>query len=163
MYPGIGARLAAPDRLAEIWYQSFHLLDLAPSLVGSSREAVAAYIGHFLRHWSHRREAFDDVFEQWVDNFSKPGNLAGGFSYYRGAQAQRLAMVRGEAPPLKPTAVRWAAHDPIFPVGWTDRLGDTFSSLDLAIMDGVGHFPHREDPERAASAIAGFFARIGWA
>ncbi len=166
VYPGIGARLAAPDRLAEIWYQSFHLLDLAPTLVGSSREAVRAYIAHFLKHWAHRKDAFDDVAEQWVDNFCKPGNLAGGFAYYRGAQAQRLAMVKGEAPPLPsievPTCVRWAAHDPIFPAAWTDRLGDTFSALDLATMDGVGHFPHREDPERAASEIAGFFARLEW-
>jgi pimeloyl-ACP methyl ester carboxylesterase len=26
----------------------------------------------------------------------------------------------------------------------------------------VGHFPHREDPDRAASEIATFFTRIGW-
>jgi pimeloyl-ACP methyl ester carboxylesterase len=26
----------------------------------------------------------------------------------------------------------------------------------------VGHFPHREDPDRAAAEIAAFFARIGW-
>ena len=164
VYPGIGPRLARPDRLAEIWYQSFHLLELAPQLVGSSREACRAYIGHFLRHWAHRKDAFDDVEEQWVDNFLKPGNLEGGFSYYRGAQESRLAMLRGEAPgPLPitvPTCVRWAEHDPIFPVGWTDRLGEYFADLDLAVMAGVGHYPHREDPERAAAAIAGFFERI---
>jgi pimeloyl-ACP methyl ester carboxylesterase len=27
---------------------------------------------------------------------------------------------------------------------------------------GVGHFPHREDPDRAASEIAAFFQRVGW-
>jgi hypothetical protein len=27
---------------------------------------------------------------------------------------------------------------------------------------GVGHFPHREDPDCAATEIAGFFTRIGW-
>jgi pimeloyl-ACP methyl ester carboxylesterase len=26
----------------------------------------------------------------------------------------------------------------------------------------VGHFAHREDPDRAASEIAAFFERIGW-
>jgi pimeloyl-ACP methyl ester carboxylesterase len=26
----------------------------------------------------------------------------------------------------------------------------------------VGHFPHREDPDRAAAEIAAFFQRIGW-
>jgi pimeloyl-ACP methyl ester carboxylesterase len=26
----------------------------------------------------------------------------------------------------------------------------------------AGHFPHREDPDRAAAEIARFFQRIGW-
>jgi pimeloyl-ACP methyl ester carboxylesterase len=29
------------------------------------------------------------------------------------------------------------------------------------MVSGVGHFPHREDPDRAAAEIAGFFERIG--
>ena len=166
LYPGIGPRLSEPDRLKEIWYQSFNQMDLAEKLVGASRESCAAYIGHFLRHWSHRTDAFDAVFEAFVDNFWKPGNLAGGFAHYRAANAARIAMLKGEAPSLPPiavpTCVRWAEHDPIFPYAWTDRLGETFSDLDLAMFAGVGHFPHREDPERAAAEIAGFFARIGW-
>ena len=164
-YPGIGARMGAPDRLNEIWYQSFHQQPFAPALVGASRETCRAYIGHFLRHWSHRKEAFDDVLDAFVDNFLKPGNLAGGFAYYRGAHAGRIAAMRGEAPRLPPiavpTCVRWAAHDAIFPAAWTDRLGETFAELDLAILPGVGHFPHREDPDRAAAEIAAFFRARG--
>ena len=53
-------------------------------------------------------------------------------------------------------------HDPLFPYAWTDKMGETFSNLDLAMFAGVGHFPHRENPDRAASEIAGFFTRIGW-
>lgn len=166
VYPGIGPRLGAPDRLSEIWYQSFNQMDLAVALVGASRENCAAYIGHFLRHWSHRKDAFDRVMDAFADNFWKPGNLSGGFAHYRAAQAGRIAMLQGEAPPLPPitvpTCVRWAEHDPIFPYAWTDRLGETFSDLDLALFPGVGHFPHREDPDRAAAEIAGFFERIGW-
>ena len=75
-------------------------------------------------------------------------------------------MMKGEAlslPPITvPTCVRWAEHDPLFPYEWTDRLGETFSNLDLAMFPDVGHFPHREDPDRAAREIAGFFSRIGW-
>jgi len=164
VHAGIGPRMAAPDRLIEIWYQSFHLLKLAPNLVGASRESCRAYIGHFLRHWAYRKHAFDDVLELFVDNFLKPGNLAGGFAYYRGAQAGRLAMLKGEAPAMPPiaipTCIRWAEHDPIFPAAWIDRLGESFSDLDVAVMPGVGHFPHREDPDRAAAEIAGFFARV---
>ena len=163
---GIGARMGAPDRLNEIWYQSFHQMPFAAELVGASRDSCRAYIGHFLRHWSHRKEAFDDVLELWVDNFMQPGNLDGGFAWYRAAHAGRMAMLRGDAPTLPPidapTCVRWAEHDAIFPAAWTDTLDETFTDLDLALLPGVGHFPHREDPDRAAAEIAGFFDRISW-
>jgi len=167
LYPGIGPRMAEPERLNNIWYQSFNQLDIAPVMVGASRESCRAYFGYLLKHWSHRKHAFDDVLEAYVDNFLKPGNLAGGFAYYRGAHAGRIRMLKGEAPRLAPidlpTCVRWAEHDPLFPYAWTDRLGETFSNLDLAMFGDVGHFAHREDPDRAASEISAFFTRIGWA
>lgn len=165
VHPGIGARMGAPDRLNEIWYQSFHQTEIAPALVGASRESCRTYIGHILRHWSHRKDAFDDVEDAFVDNFMKPGNLEGGFAWYRAAHAGRVAAMKGEAPSLPPVrtpaCVRWAEHDPLFPFAWTDRLGETFADLDLAMLPGVGHFPHREDPDLAAREIAAFFGRIG--
>jgi len=166
VYPGIGARMGTPDRLNEIWYQSFHQMPMAPELVGATRESCRAYIGHFLRHWAHRKQAFDDALESFVDNFLKPGNLAGGFAYYRAAHAGRIAVMQGTAAPLAPIAVpacvRWAEHDPLFPYAWTDRLSETFGNLDLAMFPDVGHFPHREDPDRAAAEIAAFFGRVPW-
>ena len=166
VYPGIGPRMAEPDRLNNIWYQSFHQMEMAPALVGATRESCRTYISHFLRSWSHRKDAFDDVIESFTDNFLSPGNLAGGFAHYRAAHAGRVKMMKGEAPVLAqirvPTCVRWAEHDPLFPYAWTDRLGETFVELDLAMFAGVGHFPHREDPDRAAREIASFFGRIGW-
>jgi pimeloyl-ACP methyl ester carboxylesterase len=166
VYPGIGARMAAPDRLNEIWYQSFHQMAMAPSLVGATEESCRTYIAHFLRHWSHRKDAFDQVLDAFAANFFKPGNLAGGFAHYLASHAGRIAMIKGEAPALPPiavpTCVRWAEHDPLFPYAWTDRLGETFTALDLALFPGVGHFPHREDPDRAAEEIAGFFGRLAW-
>jgi pimeloyl-ACP methyl ester carboxylesterase len=130
VYPGIGPRMAAPDRLNEIWYQSFNQMEMAPGLVGATRESCRTFIAHFLRHWSHRKEAFDDVIEAFTDNFLKPGNLAGGFAHYRAAHAARIRMM--------------------------------ISDLDVALFPGVGHFPHREDPDRAAAEIAAFFQREGW-
>ena len=166
VYPGIGARMGAPDRLNEIWYQSFNQMDIAPTLVGASRETCQAYVSYFLRHWAYRKDAFDDVLDAFVDNFLKPGNLTGGFAHYRASHAGRIAMMKGEAPSMPrigtPTCVRWAEHDPLFPYSWTDRLADTFADLDLALFANVGHFPHREAPDRAATAITEFFNRIGW-
>ena len=57
----------------------------APALVGATRESCRGYIGHFLRHWSHRKKVWEVATEDWVDNFMAPGNLAGGFAYYRAA------------------------------------------------------------------------------
>ena len=166
VYPGIGPRMAAPDRLNHIWYQSFHQMEMAPALVGATRESCRLYIGHFLRNWSHRKAAFDDVLEAFTDNFMKQGNLAGGFAHYRAAHAARVKMMQGEAPKLPPialpTCIRWAEHDPLFPYAWTDRLGESFTNLDLKMFADVGHFPHREDPDRAAAEIAGFFQSINW-
>ena len=132
-------------------------------MVGASRESCRAYIGHFLRHWAHRKDAFDDVLEDWVDNFLRPGNLEGGFAFYRAAHAERLAVMTGTTPPSEPialpTCVRWAEDDAIYPLAWTDRLPELFTDLDFAPFPGVGHFPHREDPDRTAGEIAGFFTR----
>ena len=165
VYPGIGARMGTPDRLSEIWYQSFNQLDIAPALVGATRESCRTYIGHFLHHWTYRKDAFDDVLDLFVDNFCKPGNLAGGFAHYRASHAGRIAIMQGQAPTLPriatPACVRWAEHDVLFPYSWTDRLGETFEHLDLAPFPEVGHFPHREAPDRAAREIDDFFSRIG--
>ena len=155
VYPGIGPRMGAPDQT-----------DMAPALVGASRLTCETYISYFLRHWSYRKNAFDDVLPHFTENFLKPGNLAGGFAHYRATHGGRLAMMKGEAQGLPrstaPTCVRWAEHDPLFPYAWTDRLGETFANLDLAPFPDVGHFPHREDPDRAAGEISGFFDRLSW-
>src|SRR5262249_836884 len=148
------------------WYQSFNQMEMAPALVGATRETCRAYIGHFLRHWAHRKHAHDDVLEAYTDNFLKPGNLEGGFAHYKASHAGRVAVRQGEAPTLPPiatpTCVRWPEHDPLVPYSWSDRLNETFADLDLAPFPGVGHFPHREDPDRAAREVDGFFSRHGW-
>ena len=149
VYPGIGPRMAEPERLNNIWYHT-----------------CRTYIGHFLKSWAYRKDAFDGVLEVFTDNFMKPGNLAGGFAHYRASHAGRIRMMKDEAPQLAPidvpTCIRWAEHDPLFPYAWTDRLGETFTNLDLAKFSGVGHFPHREDPDRASHEIAAFFERVQW-
>jgi pimeloyl-ACP methyl ester carboxylesterase len=110
VYPGIGPRMAEPERLNHIWYQSFNQLEIAPALVGATRESCRTYIGYFLKAWTHRKNAFDDVVEAFTDNFLKPGNLAGGFAHYRAAHEGRIRTMKGEAPQLAaidvPTCIR---------------------------------------------------------
>ena len=162
-YPGIGPRAAAPDRLKEIWYTSFHLLPWAADLIGSSRAAARIYLGGMIRHWAAGNpEAFDDAtLDVFVDNFMKPGNLQGGFDWYVSYAEQRLKMMRGEVADLPPfgvpTCVRWGEHDPVLLAAWADRLGETFTDLDCEPFAKAGHFPHRERPDEAAAMIDAFF------
>jgi len=72
-------------------------------------------------------------------------------------------MMPGMAPALPPievpACVRRARHDPLFPSEFTGRLGETFATLDLGCLEGVGHFPHVEDPGLTAHATGTCFAR----
>jgi hypothetical protein len=77
-------------------------MEMAPALVGATREACRACIGYFLRHWAHRKAAHEDMLDAHVDNFLKPGNLEGGFAHYKASHAGRVAMMKGEAPELPP-------------------------------------------------------------
>jgi pimeloyl-ACP methyl ester carboxylesterase len=165
-YPGIGRRWAEADHLKEIWYQSFHQQGWAAELIGSSRRACEIYLRHFLSHWAHRRDAFDDrEVQAWVDNFMAPGNLQGGFNWYIAANRARVEMIK-HGPPKLPriearTCVRWGASDEVLKVEWADRLGDYFSDYDFAPVEEAGHFVPHERPDYAAQQIADFYAGLG--
>ena len=164
IYPGIGSRFTAADRLDQVWYMFFHQTDIAPALIGATPNSTRTYITHFLQHWAYQSQAFDDVLDAFVENFQKPGNLEGGFAHYRAVAAERKAALRDDGqqhdPIDLPTCVRWPEHDPLFDCAWTDRLGEFFPNLDLALFPGVGHYPHRENPDHAAAEIAAFFGKL---
>jgi len=112
------------------------------------------------------RCTFDDAaIDAFVANFQAPGNLAGGFAHYRAVAAQRRAEASDDPPPPQPpiplpTCVRWAQCDPTLPAEWSDRLAETFPNLDFAPFPDAGHFPHREQPDRASAEIGTFFERL---
>ncbi len=165
MYPGIGQRFISPDHLINVWHTFFNQSDVAPKLLGASPENVRVFIPFLLQSWAHRKEAFDpETLDAFVANFQAPGNLEGGFAHYRAVAEQRrheMAKHPAAPPPITlPTCVRWADRDPTLKPEWSDRLGEFFTDLDLAPFPDAGHFPHHEQPDRAAAEIAGFFGRL---
>ena len=158
---GVGPRWRDPSHINQIWYQTFHQMPYAAEIVGASRENCRAHIGYFLKHWSHKKDAFDDVLERWVDNFMRPGNLQGGFNFYISQNAPRLAVMSGTA--SKPekikvsTRVVWGRYDPILKAEWADALPDAFEDVSIDIAEDCGHFVHYENPDRAAAEITAFF------
>lgn len=159
-YPGIGRRWFAPAHLQEVWYQLFHQLPLAEELVGSSPTATAAYLRHFLSHWSGDAEWLTpQVLEEFVRAFSQPGALRAGFNCYRAAFATRGRGAFAAEPVQQPTLVLWGTQDPILPYEWSDNLGQHFSNVKLERVEGGGHFLQLEQPDLVVDRAVRFFTR----
>jgi pimeloyl-ACP methyl ester carboxylesterase len=57
-----------------------------------------------------------------------------------------------------PTLIVWGDHDGIIPVAHAYAVHELVPTSRLEILDGVGHFPHVEDPERFAEVLLDFMA-----
>lgn len=164
-YPGIGKRWRDPEHIDEIWYQSFHQLPWAAELVGTSRETCKMYIDHFLTHWAADPNTFSEADrEAWVDTFSKPGTLQGGFDWYVALDEDRKRLMQDGAPSRKsietPTRILWGELDPIVKSEWADRLDEYFEDYRLDTVPDTGHFVHYERPDLANETIESFFESL---
>jgi len=159
-YPGVGKRWGEFSHFKETWYQQFHQKDFAAALVGSSREACRIYFRHFLTHWCHRKDAFDGLLEDFVDNFMLPGNLQGGFDWYIGVARLRSRMMKEGSLPVPrivaPTYILWGRHDPVLRHDFADKLDEYFARHTLEFAEDAGHFVHVEAPELANARMRDF-------
>ena len=55
-----------------------------------------------------------------------------------------------------PTLLVWGAEDPIIPVSHAVAAHEAMPGSRLEVFDGVGHFPHCEDPERFVQVLVDF-------
>ena len=55
-----------------------------------------------------------------------------------------------------PTLIVWGADDPLIPVRHAHEAHQRIGGSRLEILPGAGHFPHRDDPKRFASALLDF-------
>jgi pimeloyl-ACP methyl ester carboxylesterase len=55
-----------------------------------------------------------------------------------------------------PTLIVWGTRDPIIPVGHARHAHEAIRGSRLELFDGVGHFPHCEQPERFARVLEEF-------
>lgn len=155
-YPGIGGRWFEPPQFLHSWYQVFHQQPWAEDLVGSSKKATEIYLRHFLSAWSADKELWtEDEIAAYVEAYSQPGALRGGFNCYRAAFRGAMQS-SGDLTINTPTLVLWGDSDAILPYAWSDRLPEFFTSLTLKKVEGVGHFMMREAPDRVNAEIVAF-------
>ena len=55
-----------------------------------------------------------------------------------------------------PTLIVWGADDPIIPVAHAHAAHEVIEGSRLEIIEGVGHFPHVEAPERFLAVLKDF-------
>lgn len=154
-YGGIGGRWFEMPQALNTWYQIFHQQPWAEDLVGSSKQATEIYLRHFLSAWSADKKLWtDDEIRAYVEAYSQPGALRGGFNCYR-AVFRGGVQLAGD-PIATPTLVLWGDSDSILPYAWTDNLPQYFTNMTLKKMEGVGHFMMREAPDRVNAEIISF-------
>jgi len=159
--PFIGQRWRDASHIPEIWYQTFNQQPWAAEVIGSSAANCRLYIGAMLRHWAYRPDAFSEAdIDRWVEAYMRPGNLQGGFNWYRAAAPARLAAMAGTIalpPKIKvPAYSFWGRYDPVLKSAWSELLPEAFETVEVSLSE-AGHFPHWEVPDETAARIAGFF------
>jgi pimeloyl-ACP methyl ester carboxylesterase len=95
----------------------------------------------------------DEVVDRYYDMTVRAGN--------RRALAQRLARpdpdqserIRGLR---QPTLVLWGARDRLIPLQSGQRFAQDIPNARLVVLDGLGHVPQQEDPQRTVAEVQGF-------
>ncbi|WP_156296878.1 alpha/beta fold hydrolase [Mycobacterium paragordonae] len=158
--PDFGAFYFGIPHVSESWYSQFHQTDMSVQLVSSSRQACKIYFAHFMNHWSYRDQLLtDDEMEIYVDNFMKPGNIHGGFNYYRANLSMTSAPwteLDQEVSDL-PVTILWGQGDTVVPSVLADQLPKYYSNYTLEIIEDGGHFMMVEKPEIVIDRLTASF------
>lgn len=145
--PGFDERYTSSEHIGESWYALFHQLDMAVDLVSSGREACQAYYSHFLIHWTAKKEPLvAEEIEIYIDNYLNPGNVHGGFNFYR---AGRLGTWNNLDYTISdcPVTFLQGLDDPCVPSSWTDLVTHWYTNYSIEYVSQCGHFMMREQPE----------------
>lgn len=58
-----------------------------------------------------------------------------------------------------PTLIVWGSRDPVIPVGHGRRAAGLIPHAHLEILEGAGHFPHADEPDRFVALLSDFCDR----
>jgi pimeloyl-ACP methyl ester carboxylesterase len=90
--------------------------------------------------------------------YGPPGAFAASIAWYRAGAGSVAASLAEQVPEpdqriAVPTTVLWPSHDPLFPLEWSDRIGEFFAAARLTLLDGAGHFTPVERAGEFAAAV----------
>jgi pimeloyl-ACP methyl ester carboxylesterase len=114
----------------------------------------------FIRRYNPQPRQLPDEFVERVWREYDLGTRRAALRFYRRTPPSVMEPL---APALarldRPALVVWGAHDPAVPVEQAERQRRSFPSAEVVVFEDSGHWPHIDDPERAAATIVPFLQR----
>ena len=114
------------------------------------------------RALDHYTEKHDDVFRQGL---AQPGAIDGGINWYR-ANVPQLGSIQDKhfwparyASTPTPALLIWGESDDTFVASFIDDLPRYAENLEVCRLDGVGHTPMLEVPEKTTELLRDFLGR----
>lgn len=133
---------APPEQNIFLWHFMFNQLQDLPEALITGREAQ--YLRFMFEKWAVRLDRV--AVDTYVQAYSAPGGLRGGFAYYRAIpETIRQNQQRGQVPLVMPVlaiGAQLATND-----APRVTLEGRATTLQGAIIEGCGHFVTEEAPE----------------
>ena len=154
--PGFELTYLSVGHFPESWYSQFHQTPMSVELVSASRENCKIYYRHFLNHWSYRDRLLSDEEEEiYADNFFKPGNVHGGFNFYRAnlsITSQPWTLLDRTISDA-PMTFLWGMGDPVVPSTTSNLIPQWYNNYTIEFFPESGHFMMAETPEIVVDRI----------
>ncbi|WGY73367.1 alpha/beta hydrolase [Burkholderia cepacia] len=143
-----------PEENIFLWHFMFNqLVDLPETLIAGRERA---YLEFMFNRWSFRRDRV--AVDVYVDAYSSPGGLRGGFSYYRAIpETVRQNQARAKRKLTMPVLAIGAEHATRDAPLVTMR--DNVTDLQGAVVPDCGHFIMEEAPEVFIGHLIPFLER----
>ncbi|MFD4837518.1 alpha/beta fold hydrolase [Achromobacter sp. NPDC058515] len=147
---------APPEENIFLWHFMFNQLNDLPETLIAGRER--AYLTYMFDKWSHRRDRV--AADVYIDAYSSPGGLRGGFSYYRAIpETIRQNTLRATRKLEMPTLAIGAEHATRDAPLVTMR--ENARDLQGAIIPDCGHFVTEECHEAFLEHLLPFLSLEG--
>ncbi|ABB13201.1 alpha/beta fold hydrolase [Burkholderia lata] len=145
---------APPEENIFLWHFMFNQLADLPETLIAGRER--AYLEFMFNRWSFRRDCV--AIDVYIDAYSAPGGLRGGFAYYRAIpetirQNQARAQRKLTMPVLAIGAEHATGDAPLV------TMRDNATDLQGAVVPDCGHFIMEEAPDAFIGHLLPFLER----
>jgi pimeloyl-ACP methyl ester carboxylesterase len=153
---GLGREVNWILRLATLPGAEYVMPALFPAFVGNWGDSVVRFFGG--RGFPQRRGGGDVALLQVVDGRREPPRLR---PYHAVRDRPGRAVGERRRPPLPdqthmPTLIVWGDHDRIIPLDHAYLAHEAIPNSRLEVMEGVGHYPHVEEPVRFVEILRDF-------